>query len=204
MQYTSHRLRSQEKKLNKKLVKTVVLIIVGIIAAFQIGLPLLAKIVVGLSFLRKDKGITEKSADSLLFPPVLNSLPEATNSAMIIVSGFTDKNSPVVLTVNGHEDKTDSDIDGRFEFRGVALQEGQNEIEAYLIREDKKRSASSLSIIYKKEPPEINTTEPENGRKFLGEEKSVAIRGTTEKDARVSVNDRFIIVGREGDFEYQT
>ena len=86
MQYTSHRLRSQEKKLNKKLVKTVVLIIVGIIAAFQIGLPLLAKIVVGLSFLRKDRGITEKSADSLLFPPSLNSLPEATNSAMIIVS----------------------------------------------------------------------------------------------------------------------
>ena len=204
MQYTSHRLRSQEKKLNKKLVKTVVLIIVGIIAAFQIGLPLLAKIVVGLSFLRKDRGITEKSADSLLFPPSLNSLPEATNSAMIIVSGITDKNSSVVMAVNGKEEKSESDNKGQFEFRGVRLQEGENTIEAYLEKEGKRSSPAGLNIIYKKEPPEITVNEPENGRKFFGEDKTVIIRGETENNARLSVNDRFIIVEPDGDFEYNT
>ena len=202
MQYTSHRLRSQEKKLARKFIKTLILIIVGVIAAIQIGLPVLAKIVVGLSFLRKDEGITEKSADSLLFPPALNSLPEATNSAMIIVSGLTDKNSSVVMVVNGEEEKSESDNEGQFEFRGVKLQEGENKIEAYMEKEGKKSSPAIMNIIYKKEPPEINVNEPENGRKFFGEDKTVTIRGTTENDARLSVNDRFIIVEPDGDFEY--
>ena len=69
-------------------------------------------------------------------------------------------------------------------------------------KEGKKSSPAIMNIIYKKEPPEINVNEPENGRKFFGEDKTVTIRGTTENDARLSVNDRFIIVEPDGDFEY--
>ncbi|KKS98541.1 MAG: hypothetical protein UV73_C0001G0062 [Candidatus Gottesmanbacteria bacterium GW2011_GWA2_43_14] len=203
MQYTSHRLRSQEKKLFRKFIKTFILLIVGIIAAIQIGLPLMAKIVVAFSFLRKDQGTVEEKQDTMLFSPSINSLPEATNSARIIVSGATDKNSTVVLALNGEEEITESDNEGQFEVRGVGLVEGENKIEAYLQKDGKRSSAASVSIIYKKDPPEIIITEPENGRKFSGEDRIVTIKGNTETDARLSVNDRYIIVGREGNFEYE-
>ena len=106
------------------------------------------------------------------------------------------------MAVNGKEEKSESDNKGQFEFRGVRLQEGENTIEAYLEKEGKRSSPAGLNIIYKKEPPEITVNEPENGRKFFGEDKTVIIRGETENNARLSVNDRFIIVEPDGDFEY--
>jgi len=202
MKYTSHRLRAMEKKTTKKLIWTLIYIFGGILLSIYVGLPLLAKIAVGLSVIRGDKETAAEKESAVIFPPVLDAIPSATNSASLTVEGYADKDTEIIISVNGKEfDKTEADSEGKFRLRNIILDDGENTIEAAVKKGDQVSKKSVQSIIFKKDPPNLEITEPTDGQQIYGEAK-ITIKGITDSDARLKINDRLIIIDNDGNFSY--
>ncbi|MBI4991234.1 hypothetical protein HZB96_04030 [Candidatus Gottesmanbacteria bacterium] len=203
---SSHRLRAEEKKLFRKLVTTAVFLVLTVIIFIYAGIPLLVKIVVGISSLRGGGKQTEvATSTSLLFPPVLDPLAEATNSAKITVSGFADKEVTVKIYVNSKESvKVLTDKDGKFSAANVVLAEGTNIITATVVKENKESSPTAeISVSFKKSAPKLEISEPSEGQKFFSDSKDIAISGETDPGNRVTVNDRLAIVNPNGKFDFR-
>lgn len=202
MNYSSHRLRAQERNVIKKLIFSLAILFGGILFAVFIGLPILARLAVSLSLIKKENtNVTDKISVSL-FAPIIEPLPLATNSASIAIYGSSDKERTITLWVNG--EKTDeklTDEEGKFNFRGVKLKEGNNKIEARTKFKEEESAPSQVEIVYKKEPPKLEIQEPSEGQNMIGEAK-ITIKGQTDPDTRISINDRFVIVERDGNFSY--
>lgn len=206
MTISSHRLRAEEKKLYRKLIGTAVLLISIIVIFVYAGIPLIVKIVVSISSLRGG-GSAEMTTNStsLIFPPVLDPVAEATNSAKITVSGFAEKESTVKIYVNGKEGvKVLVDKDGRFTASRVILEEGANIITAITVKEDKESSPSGeFAVVYKKNAPKLEISVPSEGQKFFSDSKDITILGETDPGNRVTVNDRLAIVNPNGKFDFR-
>lgn len=207
MTISSHRLRVEEKKLFRKLVTTAVFLILTVIIFIYAGIPLLVKIVIGISSLRGGgvKSAEVATSTSLLFPPVLDPLIEATNSGKITVSGFADKEVTVKIYVNSKESvKVLTDKDGRFSAANVVLTEGTNIITATVVRENKESNPTAeISVSFKKTAPKLEISLPAEGQKFFSDSKDITISGETDPGNRVIVNDRLAIVNPNGKFDFR-
>src|SRR3989344_2193206 len=162
MEYSSHRLRVKEKQVAKKFLLSGLLLIASIVFAIFIGLPLMAKLAVGISLLKGEENKTSQGTSIPVFPPIIEELPSATNSASIAISVFAQKEQTVVLSVNGEkkaEEKTDET--GKVRFRGVTLSNGENKIQAGAKENEKESEPSQTLIFYKKEPPKLEIHQPE-------------------------------------------
>jgi hypothetical protein len=74
-------------------------------------------------------------------PPVLNTLPDATKTPTIDVSGYAGDKQEVKLYVNGKAVGTKKiNTDQQFTFSNVKLEKGKNEIKAKAVTEDEKES----------------------------------------------------------------
>lgn len=202
---SSHRMRAEEKKLYRKLITTIVFLVLTIVVIIYAGIPLLVKIVVGISSLRTGKQVETTNSTSLIFPPVLDPVEEATNSAKIAVSGFAEKEATVKIYVNNKESvKVLADKDGRFSAPRVMLEEGANIINATIVKEDKESSPSGeFVVIYKKNAPKLEISSPNEGQKFFSDSKDITISGETDPGSRVTVNDRLAIVNPNGNFDFR-
>ncbi|MCJ7740495.1 Ig-like domain-containing protein [Candidatus Microgenomates bacterium] len=204
MQQSTHRLRYQEKRVFRRFLYSLVLIIAIVILAIYAGLPLLAKIILAFSSLKKNTVAPAKIEQTYLFPPVLDPTYEATNSANIMISGLGEKDTTVKIFVNGREvAKVLADAEGKFYAKKISLEEGQNEIYAKNIKDKQESSSSSiLTIIYQKNPPKIEITNPKDGERISSDNKNITITGETEPGNRIIVNDRLAIVNSDGKFNY--
>src|SRR3989338_878160 len=116
MQITSHRLRSEEKKLYRKLLFILAVIFSAVFLFIYAGLPLLAKIIVAVTSVNQNTVSQNQTGGSLyIFPPVLDPQPESTNSAELRLSGYSEKETTVLIYLNGDKAvKVLTDKDGRF------------------------------------------------------------------------------------------
>lgn len=204
MYISSHRLKVQEKNLKKKFFKTVILLIVSVILVIFVGLPVLARLAVGLSLLKGNETQNTIKENNPLFPPSLEPLPEATNSATITVAGVSDKDREVVISVNNREiQRLETDELGKFTARGISLEDGENTVSVVIEKDNQKSNPATQTITYKKEAPEITISEPVEGQVFCCDQKDVIIKGTTNEDAKLSINERYVIVDRDGGFSYK-
>lgn len=202
---SSHRLRVEEKKLLRKLVWTFISLIIGLIILIYMGLPLFAKIIVTLGSLRQDKTITSDISQTVLFPPVLDPIFEATNSSRITITGFGTEESTVKIFVNNEEKaKALVDKEGKFKASNIVLTEGNNTITAKTIKDDKESSLSSpLTISYIKNPPKLEIESPSDGQKFSSDNKEITIIGETDPVNKLIINERMVIVDQNGKFSYK-
>lgn len=199
---SSHKLRTEEKKLYHKLIATFIFFLIGFFLFIYAGLPLFAKITATLTLLRRETPITETSQKFPLFPPVLNPLSEATNSSYIKVSGYGENEATIKILVNDKEAaKVLADKEGKFLSSRLLLSEGINTITALTTKDQQESSPSApLSITYKKTLPKLEITSPSENEKFSGETKEITIKGETDPGNRVTINDRFVIVDQNGKF----
>lgn len=200
---TSHRAQLEQKRLIKRLLLTVGAAVASVVVLVYIGLPVLARLVLFASSFRRDS--TENVVESkIILPPILDPLPEATNSGRIAVSGYSAKESDVKIYVNGTETvKVIADKDGRFISSLVTIKEGANSVYAVTSISDKNSSpSSSFSVTYKKAEPKLEINSPKDGDHFRDEQKEITIQGSTDEDNRVLVNDRLAIVDIQGNFSY--
>ncbi len=151
-----------------------------------------------------EEGVLETGRDNLPPPPPqLDPLPEATNSASLAISGQAEAGAELVLFQNGEEkEKTKVNEEGDFIFSQVELEEGENIFLARAYDEAGNESQASLAqtVIFDKEPPALEIESPGDGQ-TINDNKEIIIKGKTEKEAVVTVNERQVIVGLEGNFE---
>ncbi len=133
--------------------------------------------------------------------PVLSALPEATNSAKIKVSGFTEADVAVSITLNDTEvGTTQADKDGAFSI-DVNLKDGQNDIMAKATDKADNTSQSQVkTIVLDTKAPEIKIDSPKDGTEFFGSKnQSVTISGKINKaNVELSLNNAFVRVGSDG------
>lgn len=177
-----------------------------VILLLFVGIPLLIRMAV---FLGELKGTPEQieTGDVIPPPPVrIHSLPEATNSAKLKISGFAEAGSTVEIFLDGSAvAEVLADNDGTFYTTGIELTSGTNEIYALAVDEKGNRSQESERqvILLDTEPPELEINEPEEGSTVSGPENKITLRGISENGVDLRVNDKLVLVDQEGNFSYQ-
>ncbi len=195
--------RLEEKRTKKQLFTVSIGIIVLIVALMTIGIPLLIRISV---FLGNFKSANPTNEDDITPPvaPVLAPILEATNSAVLKIEGYGEPAANLKLYHNGLQaDEVVLGKDGNFEFE-VKLQNGDNTFYAVAIDaagNESQRSAEQ-TIVYKKNGPQLEVTEPVDGQEFGENFATIQIKGKTDIGAQIRINDRFVNVADDGTFTF--
>lgn len=143
--------------------------------------------------------------DQSSLPPRLAALPIATNSAQISVTGFAQTGTMIEVFLNDIlADSTLTTKEGRFEAANLTLNEGENKIYAFTKIDDKRSPASrTVYVTFKKVPPELEITSPLEGAIISDEEKKVTVEGKTDPGASLRINERWVIVKKDGSFSFE-
>lgn len=198
------RLSTRRENQTKKSFLISLLGIIAIIFVFvKFGIPLLVNVTLFISGAQKNVE-TQKDKNQFLSPPVLDSLPQATNSARINITGTDEKDRTINLYVNGDIiDKTETDDDGNFSFERVRLSKGENKIKVKTTK-DKSESAFSPenSVFFIDTPPSLTIDSPQDDKTFSKDENPITISGKTDPGVKITINDLWAIVRDDGAFTY--
>lgn len=201
--YKGSKTVSKDDQIRRRAIIFGFLTVLLLLMAMFLGVPLFFKLV-GLFADIKTKN-EQTSVEDKIPPPVprFSVLPEATNSASIKVSGFTEANTQVKIVFNGEIIDAKTDSEGLFTLGKIILQSGKNIISATATDEAGNVSEESQpkEITYDSSPPELTVEKPSNGEKT--ENQNIEISGKTEASARVLVNDHMVILDGEGKFSSQ-
>lgn len=168
-----------------------------------IGIPFLIKMVVFVSDLKSSGQKIETTQTSVPPAPVLETRPEATNSASIKVSGYSQKDNIIKLYLNDLSIKeTTADKEGQFTFTNILLKEGANKISVKAITGNSSESdfSNELNIFYSNEKPKLEITSPQKDAKFFDKDKEIKVEGITDPYNTIYVNSRLGKANSEGKF----
>jgi len=170
-----------------------------------LGVPVLARFAIFLGSFRPSVNTTDDKTPPS--PPRLSPLPDFVNQKTISVKGFSESASEVELFVNDISLKTIVTEDsGEFIFTDIELINGLNEL--YVISKDRAGNISQPSgkimLTLDQEPPEVKITFPKEAELFSGQDnKNIIVKGKTEEEVQVKVNQRSAILKNGGEFEAQ-
>lgn len=197
--------RSTDSDVNKKTVIIGLITVVLFVLIVIFGLPLLVKFSIFLGDIKK------KSADDIkekVLPPTMPRLiypHEATNSAVISISGVADVGSTVELLKNEETtQKTPVNDDGSFNFDNISLDQGTNVFSAISVSDKggSSQETKPLEIDYDNQPPNLTLDNPATDNITIDKE-YFDISGTSEKNASVTVNDQVALVDEQGKFKFR-
>ncbi|MBI3282709.1 hypothetical protein HYZ70_01375 [Candidatus Curtissbacteria bacterium] len=192
--------RREERQVIRRIVFLSVISVILAAFVFTIGVSLLGKFadLLDVVFKSRDEEVSESAVPR---PPILDDLPETTNSARLVVSGFaTDGNSVEVYL--GDEKLGEAEIvDSKFKYENVSLFEGENKISAKAVLGDKTSDSSKVSVvILDKDEPRLEIESPTEGQNFIGNNR-IKVMGKTDLDATVYANGFLASLDFEGKFE---
>ncbi len=195
-------LRHSKKQLYGSLIGIVILLFV----ALNFG-PYLISILGGaIDTITGKSGQTGTiKSSSILVPPSLDPLPRATQNDFIDVTGRSFyQNADVELFVNNSKYESapiSEDLD--FEIKDVKLKLGENSLKVRIMRGDLKSEFSQdYKISYVKNEPKLEIETPSSGASFLRADQEITVRGKTDPDNTVRINDFIAIVDSDGNFSY--
>lgn len=201
MKHSRYIRRFDDRKNAQQLVLTIAGIIALLFIFFAVGIPFLIKLSSTIAGFKKET-VTNTNETQVVLEPFLDPLPVATFSARINVTGSANSGESVTLYVNG--DKFNEKIvgkDGVFEFNNVPLDKGTNDVYAVSKVVNKESQPSQkYKIVMETEPPTLTIDSPVEGSNFKRENREIEIRGQTDSEATVSLNDRFVFVNPSGYF----
>lgn len=194
--------KRMEQKTKKNLALSVLGIILIILLVFKFGIPFLVNFSLFLSG-SQGKVETGIQGSSFIAPPVLDSYPQATSSANIIISGVASRKQTVNLYINSYlVDTIKAGDDGRFSFKET-IEPGEVTIKARAVVNDKESDFSNTIVTaFKNAPPSLNVSSPIDGQSFSKDQNIASIRGTTDADVKVTVNGFWAITDSNGNFSY--
>lgn len=173
---------------------------------FVFGLPTVAKFAAFLTDLRKSGEPVEINDTTPPAPPRLDTLPEATNKTRIEVSGESEPGATVILSFNEDPQEVLADSEGSFRFT-FELNDGPNTLIASAKDPsgNESQKTEGVTIIFDDEEPSLSINSPSEGASFFGsKQRQVVVEGTTDSEASLSINDRFVLVEEDGSFAFAT
>lgn len=193
--------RRNDETVTKKTVFMGFLTIFFIVLVILFGLPLLVKFSV---FLGNTKKVD--SSDEKLVPPLAPRLVipyEATNSANISVSGFTEVGVEVELFKNEVSvGKTQVTENGDFVFKNISLDDGDNSFSAIATSKKAGSSDGSVPIVvsFDNKAPDLKITNPSESELTV-DYADFDIIGESEKGSSVTINGKVAVVDDDGKFK---
>lgn len=148
---------------------------------------------------------SRRNLQEILSPPILEALPPGTDKDTIMIKGRSPQDyGSIEIYVNNDLYKEILIAKKEFEAEIKNLKEGENIIEARFLSEDDKKSPFSkpITITYSKEPPKLEIDYPSDGTTFRRGDEVIEIRGKTDPDNKVKINDFRAIVDEQGNFSY--
>jgi len=201
----SIRLKTEERKNIRKAYLLIAITFVLLFFIANYGLKLATKFSDFLLEIKKGSEPVEISDTTPPPPPTFESLPSTTNQDTIEVKGLTEAGSTVSIVFKGKKEEIIANNEGKF-LLTLKLSEGINRITA--TSTDKSGNVSQkteVEITLDKTPPSLDITKPQDKSEFFGSrQRQVIIEGKTEENAKVQINDRWVVVERDGSFSFVT
>lgn len=197
--------RTSEKRTKKQLYLSVAGIIIVLFVLVKFGIPALVNFSLFLStFNNSQSASPSQSAKEVILAPILNQDFTATNSASITINGTGAAKETIQLYVNdAMVDTTTVRDDGSFSFKDINLTQQQNTIKARAKKDTKLSDFSDpLLISYIQKAPNLSLDSPSDGQSFPHDQSNIAVKGKTDPDVRVTVNDFWAIVDNTGNYSY--
>jgi hypothetical protein len=202
MKFKQTRLQKIEERKNfRQAIFLLVITIFFIIGIFIVGIPLAIKISIFLA----NRHPTNQQTDKTQIPPPpqpqLRPLPQATNSADLVISGFAPEGNQIKIFLNDEFIReTATDKNGEFNIPRLVLKEGENKIRVISFSEDKESEPYTTVVVYKKTPPQVYIESPSENQSFFDKDKEITVKGKTDSNTTVTVNGHLAIVDSEGIF----
>ncbi|MBI4089148.1 MAG: hypothetical protein HY424_00395 [Candidatus Levybacteria bacterium] len=196
--------RKFEQRTKKNLFFSLLGIVVVIFLVFKFGIPLLVNFSLFLTNFKGNQAESQNNKPLFIAPPILDSFPQATSSADIVISGIASKNQIINLYINGDMvNTTKTKDDGTFSFKET-IPTGENTIKAKAVVQDKESDFSnSIVTAFKTAPPSLNITSPVNDTTYGKDQNFADIKGATDADVKVTVNGFWAITDSNGNFSYR-
>jgi len=169
------------------------------------GIPSIAKFASFLSDIKTSDKPIERKDSSPPIRPRLDHLDDSTNKPNIDITGTAEPGSTVVLFLNGEEKEVLVNKEGNFLYT-FSLKKGVNTISA-LTKDTSGNKSPETNVIrveYDDIPPDLEITKPDTFDFFGPRQRQVVIEGTTEEEASVVINERFVVVDSTGSFSFVT
>lgn len=197
--------RTSRDKLKKQSIFFGIAIIVLLGILFQLGPFLLDQSGNFLSRFGNQNEEIVLDGETTLETPFIVSIPEATNSARIHISGnsvYTD--AQIELYLNGSEyDSIPLSKDQKFLFDEVILKEGANLIKARVRKDGSVSSFTrNYSVTFHSGDAKLELASPSDNAEFKRGDQTIQVTGKTDPDSTVTVNGSVAIVDSEGNFSY--
>jgi bacillopeptidase F len=174
---------------------------------FRFGIDFLVNFSVFLSGSKNQATTQNLNQISYITAPTLNPLPQATNSAEIVISGQATKNYQILLYLNGSNvDQTTVDENGAFSF-SENLVSGDNQIKAKAEYDSKESDFSdTIDVVYKNSSPTLDIVSPNDGQTFnknqVNTGNTITVTGKTDSGVSVTVNGFWAVVDDNNNFSY--
>ena len=197
--------RNFERRTKRRFYLTLLGIIFILFLLIKFGIPFIANFTLFITNIGGSQEPEKNSnKNSFIQSPILNPLPNATNSAYLVISGTAQYKQKVALYINNKRiEASDADKKGLFTFENIKLFSGENAIKLKAIQDSKSSGFSDeITVFYRDKPPSLSIESPENGKSFSKDENSVQVVGKTDPGSRITVNDFWAIVDEKGNFSY--
>jgi bacillopeptidase F len=180
----------------------ILLSVIFVIVLMKWGIPFFIDVVAG-------KGATRQTVDKDVIPPqapTLSALPDATNSAFLLVEGYTEPLAALDILINDKISVTDkAKEDGSFSSIAT-LDADSNRVQVRATDEAGNFSVSEVDIVsLDRKPIEITISSPKDGSEFFGKNSQIVdIKGETNKpDSQVIINSSFVVLDKDGGFVHR-
>ncbi len=197
--------RRVEKQNKKQLYLSILGLVVFLIAIIKLGPPILALLGNAIDLISPKSQQSLDLSNAPLQTPILDTLPPATPSSKIKVTGKSFyKEGEIELYLNDSLfKKTSVDEKGDFSFEDVTLIEGDNYIKARQTKNGKKSDYSEeKKITYIKNQPKLDINSPSDKATFKKADQEITVNGKTDPDNKVTINGFVAIVDSVGNFSY--
>jgi len=199
------RLQSVEEKRNvRSAILFIFLTLAAIALLFFYGVPAMGRFAAFVSDIGKSGKPITTNDHTPPAPPRFDYVNNFTNQQNAGVSGVTEAGATIKLTFNGNEQNTLADKDGKFQFN-LQLNSGANIYSAVAVDTagNISQKTQDYTITYDNKPPALTIASPSDGSQFFGStQRQVTIKGTTDPNDQVTINDRIVAVDDNGNYQY--
>ncbi len=194
--------RVQEKKMKNTIFLYIFLLFLVLYFIFTFGIKILLNTSSFISGLFPQPSTKPLSKSEDTFSSIdISSIPQATNSAKIIVSGSTLNFDILYFYLNGRKVKEIESTSDIFNEEIGDLEKGENDVYIKAKSTDSKTEKNTITykVYYKSEKPKLEISEPSDNSTTSNQE--VKIKGSTDKETYIHVNDLPVVVDANGNFE---
>lgn len=202
----SRRSKIEEAKNKKRAYFFIVLTAIAVIIIFFYGLPAVVKFAAFLTEINQSSQPIDANDETPPPPPRLSNLPAATKDKKVEVKGNTEAGAKVTIYFNDEQEEIVADSSGNFGI-SIELKRKENSISAIATDTSGNKSQKSeiQRIIYDTEPPPLEISKPADNSEFYGSrQRQLVIEGTTEENANLQINQRWVVVESGGSFTFTT